>query len=562
MEKKKDVLMPGCCFLFAALTFAFFAPMEVILLNRSDFHYTFESFWWFQLLLTLGAAGVATLITMLLPRKAGTALAALALGLGTAAWVQMMFMNGKMGRLGMEGMSVSPAETVINLIIWIGIVVAIFIAALVLEKKGKKVRTWMGAMAGVLTAVQLVAFISLLFTNSAGGGEDGHGFTKEGEFEFSKGTNAVVMLMDAADGEIVREMMESYPEVEGQLNGWVYYPNAVSEYSRTYPALTYLLTGERTYVNHPQKECVDTAFAESDFLQKMYDGGTDIRVYTMDASDISTSADGMISNSRKEENRFDELNLPGLEKGLARISLFKCLPYALKDKVSYDVAVLNLTAFKNWDYVWKDPYVYRDLKEKETFETTDRYRKAFRFYHLWSAHGFAEWNEKLEIIRASDEVEPYRRLRGSFLLLETYCEKMKEAGIYDDALIIVVADHGDTGGDPEKLVRNKAACPLLMVKYPGANEAEPLRTSRAPVSQEDLFATITDALDVSRSKGGSGRTLQEIAEGEARDRLHYYLALDSHFKGALLREYVIRGDAEDFANWEETGKVWDEGIEW
>ena len=110
MEKKKDVLMPGCCFLFAALTFAFFAPMEVILLNRSDFHYTFESFWWFQLLLTLGAAGVATLITMLLPRKAGTALAALALGLGTVAWAQMMFMNGKMGRLGMEGMTVSPTD--------------------------------------------------------------------------------------------------------------------------------------------------------------------------------------------------------------------------------------------------------------------------------------------------------------------------------------------------------------------------------------------------------------------------------------------------------------------
>ena len=562
MEKKKDVLMPGCCFLFAALTFAFFAPMEVILLNRIDFHYSFESFWWFQLLLTLGAAGVATLITMVLPRKAGTALAALALGIGTAAWAQMMFMNGKMGRLGMEGMSVSPAETVINLVIWFGIAAAIFIAALVLEKKGKKVRTWMGAMAGVLTAVQLVAFVSLLFTSSTAGVEKGHRFTKQGEFELSKGTNAVIFLMDAADGEMVHQMMEAYPEMSEQLNGWVWYPNAVSEYSRTYPALTYLLTGERTYVNHPQNECVDTAFDESDFLRTMYDAGTDITVYTMDGGDISTNADGIIRNIRKNENLFSDLNLPGLEKGLARISLFKCLPYAFKNMVSYDVAVLNQTTFKDRDYTWKDPYVYNDFYGKDVFKTTDKYQKAFRFYHLWSAHRFSEWDENLKIIKIQNEVDPYLRLKGSFKLLEAYCDEMKKAGVYDDALIIAVADHGESNGDEEKLVQNKAACPLLMIKYPRSKETGKIEISRAPVCQEDLFATITDALDIQRTKAGSGRSVQEIAEEESRERLYYYIALGEDSKGILLREYVIRGDAEDFSNWEETGKVWDTGIDW
>lgn len=560
--KKKEILIPGVCYLFAALTFAFFAPTEVILLNRGDFHYTFESFWWFQLLLTLGLAGLATLITMLLPRKARTVLTALALGTGTAAWVQMMFMNGKMGRLGMEETAVSTAETVINLVIWVGIAAAILIAALVLEKKGKKIGTWMGAIAGVLTAVQLVAFVSLLFTSSAAVGEKGHRFTKQGEFELSKGTNAVVFLMDAADGTMVHQMMEAYPEMNEQLSGWVWYPNAVSEYSRTYPGLTYLLTGERTYPDHPQNECVDTAFDQSDFLRTMHDAGTDITVYTMDGSYISTNADGIIRNIRKNENLFSDLNLPGLEKGLARISLFKCLPYAFKNMVSYDVAVLNQTTFKDRDYTWKDPYVFNDFYEKDVFKTTDRYQKAFRFYHLWSAHGFSEWDENLKIIKIQDEVDPYLRLKGSFKLLEAYCDEMKKAGVYDDALIIAVADHGVSRGDDEKLIQDKAACPLLMVKYPRSKETGKIEISRAPVCHEDLFATITDALGVQRTKAGSGRSIQEIAEEESRERLYYYLALGKESEVVLLREYAIQGDAEDINNWKETGNVWDAKYGW
>ena len=558
-DKKKEILLLGSIPLFFTLTFVFFAPMEVILLNGEEFNYTFESFWWFQLLVTVLAAGLMTLVICLLPRKWKTAAAALLLGAGTAAWVQMLFMNGNMIRLTGEQMQVSGTEKAVNLLIWAVIAGGIFLACVILERKKKPVRIWMGAMAGFLSVIQLVAFVSLLMTTNFEADRDRHGFTRRGEFELSSGTNVVMFIFDAADGEFVHQVLDTYPEVSEQLSGWVYYPNAVSEYSRTFPALTYMLSGEKCYLDSPRKEYVDAAFEKSDYLRNLHDCGTDIRIYTMDSGLVSTKADDMIGNVRKGTLGIGDLNLIGLEKGLARVSLFKCMPYAIKKWFSYDVDVLNILAFNDRSYYENDRIFYGNLKAGK-MTTTDRYPGAFRLYHLWSAHGAADWNDLLETV--DTEQPPYVRLRGSFRVLDLYCEKMKQEGIYDDALIIVAADHGKSTGDRKKLIQNKAVCPLLMVKYPHAESTGKLETNRAPVCQEDLFATVTDTLKAKRSTAGSGRTLQDIQETEERERNYYYIALDARLNPILLREYVIRGDAEDFANWEETGNVWNSTVEW
>ena len=560
MKKKRNLPAAASCHLFFALTYVFFAPMEVILLNHTEFYYTIESFWWFQLLLTVLAAGLMTLITMVFPGKVRTAIASLSLGAGSAAWIQIMFMNGGMVRLTGDQMTVSETETTVNLVIWIAVVAAVFAAVQLAEHKKKKTGPWMAFAAGFLTAVQLAAFVSLLLTTDFAGDSDGHSFTRKGEFELSDGRNVVVFLMDAADGEYVHQMLDEYPELNEQLNGWTYYPNATSKYSRTFPALTYMLSGGMSHLDVPVKEYVDTSFDNSDFLQNMYDAGTDIRIFTMDRAYVSTGADGMIRNARKDSNRISDLNLIGLEKGLARISLFKCLPYAAKKLVTYDVAVLNITAFRDRFYTWHDPTVYNDFAGRNVMKTTGDYQKAFRLYHLWSAHRAAGWNDRLVV--TGQEVPSYVRLKGSFLLLETYCDEMKKLGVYDDSLIIVTADHGESVGDPVNLVQYRAACPLLMVKYPHSEETGRLTVSSAPVAHDDLFATITDALDAKRSGAGSGTPVQDIREGDERERFYYYTAENKRGTPIRMVEYVIRGDAEHFENWQETGNTWEALIDW
>ena len=560
MKKRKYLPAAGSCSLLFALTYVFFAPMEVILLNSGEFNYTFESFWWFQLLLTFAAAGLMTLVMTLLPGKGRLVTAALALGAAAAAWAQMLFMNGHMIRLTGEKMEVSGQDKALNLVIWLLIVAVAVALALLTERKWKKAGTWMCAAAAFLTAVQLVAFVSLLFTTDFSENRDGHSYTRSGEYELSSGTNVVEFLFDASDGEFVHQMLDAYPELNEQLSGWVYYPNATSGYSRTFPSLTYMLSGGKCHLDIPVKEYVDGAFEKSDFFSNLYEAGTDIRVFTMDTGYISTSTDYMIKNSRKRDNRFSDLNLAGLEKGLGRISLFKCVPYACKQWFSYDVGVLNILAFNYRHYNWYDPDFYAKLEEQEQFTVSSSYDKAYRFYHLWGSHGGGWWDDRLE--KVENETEPYIRLRGSFRILEEYCRRMKDAGVYDDSLIIVVADHGQSNDDWVNLVRNRASCPLLMVKYPHSDAGQKLKVSRAPVCHEDLFSTVADALGAKRPTVGSGKTTAEFAEGDVRERYHYYTALNKRRKPEILREYVIRGDAEDFSSWEATGNVWDVLIEW
>ena len=98
----------------------------------------------------------------------------------------------------------------------------------------------------------------------------------------------------------------------------------------------------------------------------------------------------------------------------------------------------------------------------------------------------------------------------------------------------------------------------MMVKYAHSDLTRPLREDRAPVSQDELFATVEQALSAAPSGLGSGKTFKDFTEGEARDRFYDFIAYHNHLAGEIaVREYLIDGDAEDIANYHLTGNWWD-----
>ena len=135
MKKKRQLLTILLCNLFLTLTVAFFSPMEVLLINLKEFYFSFANVWWLQLLLALGAALVLTLIMFVLPPRAGHAAAGLSLGLGVAAYVQALLLNGRMIVLSGEEMSVSSRDKIINLVIWGAIVLAVLLAVILFGRK-------------------------------------------------------------------------------------------------------------------------------------------------------------------------------------------------------------------------------------------------------------------------------------------------------------------------------------------------------------------------------------------------------------------------------------------
>lgn len=580
--KKRPIWTIILCNLFLTLTVAFFSPLEVLLINLKEFYFSFASVWWLQLLVALGAAAILSAVMILLPPRAGQIAAAVSLALGVAAYIQALLLNGSMIVLSGETLQVSEPEKIGNLLIWGGIVLVVLLATVLLGKRQwKNTNLGLRWVATALILVQTAGFVSAVATTDLAGKDSGHYLTVEKEFTLADQENVLVFVLDTADGVYVKEMMEKFPELYESLSGWTWYPNATSVYSRTFPAITYMLSGEKFFFDHDPYEYIEEAYAKSTFLKGMYDAGTDIRILSWNPEYLGTTADPYVANSTPYFfSKFENLNLPALVENLMRMGLYKSLPYQFKNSFQYDVTKINVSSFKGMEegtelfsYVSGEyrqgigmeagNYTYLDEEfyyaQHRKMEVTDQYHKAFRFFHLMGVHPGFYWDEDLNPVEEGETPEPARALRGSFTILEDCIDQMKKLGIYDKATIIVTADHGYSGtGGKKTLERVTTACPLMMVKFPGSDVSARLEVNHAPVCQEDLFATVEKGLGVSVSGTGSGKALSDFAENDARERIYYFIASWKYAGPEVcLREYMINGDAEDLENWHLTGNWWD-----
>jgi arylsulfatase A-like enzyme len=100
-------------------------------------------------------------------------------------------------------------------------------------------------------------------------------------------------------------------------------------------------------------------------------------------------------------------------------------------------------------------------------------------------------------------------------------DRLKAEGLYDDSLIIVTADHGESFGDRNLMEHNVSVyqeqihVPLL-IKYPDQSQG---RVVADPVSLVDLVPTVLDVLDVKKPGGLQGRSLFAPAGEKPREIL-------------------------------------------
>ena len=92
-------------------------------------------------------------------------------------------------------------------------------------------------------------------------------------------------------------------------------------------------------------------------------------------------------------------------------------------------------------------------------------------------------------------------------------DRLKAMGIYDDSLIVVTADHGESFGEHQLMGHNVSVyqeqihVPLI-VKYPGRHAG---RVVVEPASTVDLMPTVLDLLKVPHPSGIDGQSLLSAA---------------------------------------------------
>ncbi|MEQ1893302.1 MAG: sulfatase [Planctomycetota bacterium] len=220
---------------------------------------------------------------------------------------------------------------------------------------------------------------------------------------------------------------------------------------------------------------------------------------------LATVLDGHGFHTRAVHSAFPVSRFFGLERGFDEFQDLVTGFEAGQDEFHWDVAKFQRRSDATTDLVT------RDLGD-EPF---------FLWVHYWDPHDLAELPPGLEL-------DPSKRGESSDLRQPFYAEEvqyvdaqigrlvaaLKERGLYDSTMIVVVADHGqglmDHGWPGHRLLYQEHIRVPLIVRVP-------LVAPRAAVEElartVDIYPTVLDYLGIAPPRAISGRSLRPLLEG-------------------------------------------------
>ena len=540
------------------LTALFFSSLEVFFRNMEEFTFPVRHVWWIMLAVALGIAVAISLLEALLPGKAVLWIAVITTLGGICFYVQMLFLNGQMMEMMGENVPFTQETVLKNLAVWAVMAVCFLLFCIFLNRRAgdEKLREVLLLLSAALIIIQSTGLVSTRMSIAEEDLNKDLYLSTQGEFELSPGRNVLYFILDTCDREYVDAALEADPDLFKEYTGFTNYRNCTSKYSRTYPALPYLLTEEKCYFDLPERKYIRQAYKNGTFLPAMDDAGVDLRYYSS-LNYLDRDAYSLVDNvTTYNSGAFSILSVKNLIKAMVRLGGYREMPYLLKPFFYYTPDPINRNVMKvlpnHYFTMTNNDFEFYERLLSEQVTVNESYSSAFRLYHLFGPHPGCYMNERAEYDPDASQTDA---ARGDFLILSAYIRFLKECGIYDNTAIIVTADHGNQN-EAEDLVLHSPPCCVMLFKPVGADSSRPIETSDAPVCHDDLFATVLEQFDI--DSASYPPALYTHKEGEERERIYYYTAQRSWGDGEVaLREYSIRGDAADLSNWALTGNDWD-----
>jgi hypothetical protein len=420
------------------------------------------------------------------------------------------------------------------------------------------------------------------------------------EFLFSRQRNVVLIILDTFQTDFFDEVMRQSPDLAKGYEGFTRFRNALGGYPFTELSVVLMLTGRYYDNSMPYERWLKMAYLGNSVPRVLRSNGWRVDLFPKISYSVYYS-DEVLSNS-----------LPGVRfsdrvRDIAYIldlCLFRSLPHFLKRPVYND---------QNWliarlpGRFWKMGPKLRDdsprltlppgrnrvrrrrlssktayLKSQDVRFVEAMYAEgvagdepgAFKFYHLGGPHIPLILDENLNYGQMEVNRENYRKAAtASLKLTALFLERLRQLGIYDQSLIIIVGDHG-AGGQGQKFVPQPGmpgsgeeddvvtlpyrinALPLMLVKPFGARGE--LKTSDAPVSVSDIPATVFASLGL--TVDAPGEPVFSVDVGAPRERRYmYYSGRDVYSYYGDMTEYLVTGPGWVDRDWRPSGKVFTRG---
>lgn len=534
-EYRKQVLEILPAVVILTFMSGIYYPNELYLNNLDEFMNPFGGF--FLILLAGSLLSAVIMITgmLLLPKSWIRSCNLVLLGIGIMGYLQAMFLNGKLNSLTGDTQVWGCSKQIINIVIWI--VVVCLVVGL-----GHYKAVFRKIFKGVciyICLIQLVTLATLAVTTDVTSKGKQEALTTQGSLELSDGNNVLVFILDMFDSSVLQQIIEEDSKFVDPLADFTFYRNATSCFSHTKVSIPYLLTGtewtsEVTTGNYPA-----FAYENSNTLWDIEEQDYNVGIYT-NVNYLDDSVYDAVANYSDEVNV--KCKVGNTYSTMRQTAMYTLVPFCLKQNYAYYTS--DIMDMIDADEMWSienDLPFYNSLI-KTGLSINNEYENSFRFYHMRGDHEPFYLSEDLQYDKTGRENNIYSQARGSLKIVYEYLKQLKELGKYDDATIIITADHGKIiNFDSENNRPDEPTMPIMLVKEPNQSNNS-LLISDAPVSQTEIMPLIMK--QIGRDWKLYGKTFDEIPADKERQRFYYASTLD----GYELR-FSILGNANEIESW-------------
>lgn len=426
-------------------------------------------------------------------------------------YLQFNFMNGYLGLLNGEGFHLKKHLIVggVNLAIWL-MLFAAFLLFYNISKREKLCR-YIVLFASLAQLVTFIITISLNFNDNFS--RRFMAYTYENRFDVAKNQNVILFCFDAVDNSFLKKLCEEGYDFS-DFSDFTMYDNTCSVFDVTDLSMAQIATASNFELNNNYPL----------FYEKMKDNNFNIRFYNYDGT-YEVPIEYYVDNYMETDPDHVSVTYSGIIIENFKLAMYLLAPYIVKEYINVDRLDFNSQVY--FGKVLENNYLNQAYMNNLILNINDQYENSFIYDHVNGAHQ-----------PCGDFMDATRECMD---IAREYVGQLKKLGVYDDATIIFISDHG-IHDDSDYEHYPTAGTPVFLIKGRGEKHDKMVR-SNAPIYHTDILSTILTNVGCYDEEDYSlfGPSIYYFHDGDVRERIWYNRVLD----GAGYYRCSYRGDTEE-----------------
>ena len=335
-----------------------------------------------------------------------------------------------------------------------------------------------------------------------------YSYTLENFFEFSPEENVVLIVLDSMGKKILEDIQKEYSteieEIFHDFRDFTYFTNTICDKAGTMYCIPQILTACSS-VEIPS--IINATFQHKVFnrsgalLKTLSEQHYRCDVFSYSPAEIYYDS-RWIANVRLNEC----WRYPADTSELTILTLFRSAPTLLKRKVLKSTTLrimFDFTSKSSSSYRPLSPTMPEDYEINTIVHTVSRTalasQRTFKLVFLRGAHSKFVMDENCMPAKLSGIEGQKRQALGSLRVTQNILELMKECGVYDQSLVIVMADHGPREDEHIKQDPSAPKRPIFLIKRKHSQQSQ-MAYNDNPIHIRDTTPIILSELGILQSE--------------------------------------------------------------